>query len=82
MYFATVISIPNFIVGIYTALLFLPAFVYKDNALLHVSAFFKLVWLSWKYHVLLGFTQEDFHMVRQVREIGESEWTFFSVSQI
>ena len=39
------------------------------------------VQLLWKYHILLLFTKEDSYMVSQIREIKESEWTFFSVSQ-
>ena len=34
MYYAIVISVPIFIVGIYTVLPFLPALVYKDPAVL------------------------------------------------
>ena len=40
MYYAIVISVPIFIVGIYTVLPFLPVFVYKDTAMLLVLAFF------------------------------------------
>ena len=49
-----------------------------------VLAFFYraiIVQLLWKYHILLLFTKEGFYMVSQIREIRESEWTFFSVSQ-
>ena len=80
MYYAIVISVPIFIVGIYTVLPFLPVFVYKDTAMLLVLAFFNMK-LLWKYQILLVFTQEGFYMVRQVREIRESELTFFSASQ-
>ena len=80
MYYAIVISVPIFIVGIYTVLPFLPVFVYKDTAMLLVLAFFT-VKLLWKYQILLVFTQEGFYMVRQVREIREKELTFFSASQ-
>ena len=40
VYYAIVISVPIFIVGIYTVLPFLPVFVYKDTAMLLVLAFF------------------------------------------
>ena len=80
MYYAIVISVPIFIAGIYTALPFLPVFVYKDTAMLLILAFFTMQ-LLWKYHILLVFTQEGFYMARQVKEIRESKWTFFSVSQ-
>ena len=40
MYYAIVISVPIFIVGIYTVLPFLPVFVYKDTAMLLVLAFY------------------------------------------
>ena len=80
VYYAIVISVPIFIVGIYTVLPFLPVFVYKDTAMLLVLAFFNMK-LLWKYQILLVFTQEGFYMVRQVREIRESELTFFSASQ-
>ena len=80
VYYAIVISVPIFIVGIYTVLPFLPVFVYKDTAMLLVLAFFT-VKLLWKYQILLVFTQEGFYMARQVKEIRESKWIFFSVSQ-
>ena len=84
MYYDIVFSVPIFIAGIYTVLPFLPVFVYKDTAMLLVLAFFYraiTVQLLWKYQILLVFTQEGFYMVRQVREIRESELTFFSASQ-
>ena len=80
MYYDIVFSVPIFIAGIYTVLPFLPVFVYKDTAMLLVLAFFNMK-LLWKYQILLVFTQEGFYMVRQVREIRESELTFFSASQ-
>ena len=40
MYYAIVISVPIFIVGIYTALPSLSVFIYKDTAMLLVLAFF------------------------------------------
>ena len=80
MYYAIVLSVPIFIVGIYTVLPFLPVFVYKGTAMLLVLVFFT-VKLQLKYQILLVFTQEDFYMVRLVREIRESELTFFSASQ-
>ena len=40
MYYAIVISVPIFIVGIYTVLPFLPVFVYKDTSMLLVLAYF------------------------------------------
>ena len=73
MYYAIVISVPIFIVGIYTVLPFLPVFVYKDTAMLLVLAFFYCA-ITLKIPNFAG-------MVRQVREIRESEWTFFSASQ-
>ena len=80
MYYDIVFSAPIFIAVIYTVLPFLLAFVYKDTAMLLVLALFNMK-LLWKYQILLVFTQEGFYMVRQVREIRESEWTFFSASQ-
>ena len=58
MYYAIVISVPIFIVRIYTVLPFLPAFGYTDTAVLLVLVFFTLVQLPWKYHILLAFTQD------------------------
>ena len=52
VYYAIVISVPIFIVGIYTVLPFLPVFVDKDTAMLLVLAFFT-VQLLWKYQILL-----------------------------
>ena len=43
MQYVTVISVPTFSVGIYIALPFLPAFAYKDTAVLLVLAFYTLV---------------------------------------
>ena len=40
MYYAIVFSVPIFIVGIYTVLLFLLVVVYKDTAMLLVLTFF------------------------------------------
>ena len=40
VYYAIVISVPIFIVGIYTVLPFLPVFVHNDTAMLLVLAFF------------------------------------------
>ena len=45
MYYAIVITVPIFKVGIYTVLLFLPAFVYKDTVVLLILVFFMLVQL-------------------------------------
>ena len=42
VYYAIVISVPIFIVGIYTVLPFLPVFVDKDTAMLLVLAFFNV----------------------------------------
>ena len=64
----------------YTVLPFLPVFVDKDTAMLLVLSFFH-VKLLWKYQILSVFTQKGFYMVRQVREIRESEWNFFCANQ-
>ena len=61
MYYA----IPIFIVGIYSVLPFLPVFVYKDTAMLLVLAFF--------YRAITLKIPNFAGMVRQVREIRESE---------
>ena len=65
MYYAIVISVLIFIVGIYAVLLFLPVFVYKDTAMLLVLAFF--------YRAITLKIPNFAGMVRQVREIRESE---------
>ena len=65
MYYAIVISVPIFIVGIYTVLLFLRVFVYKDTAMLLVLVFF--------YRAITVKIPNFAGMVRRVREIRESE---------